>query len=77
MSERKITIDVPSLARVEGEGALHLKIEKGALQHLQFKIYEPPRFFEKFLEGRHYTEGSGYSRSNLWYLPCGISSQCR
>lgn len=56
MSERKITIDVPSLARVEGEGALHLKIEKGALQHLQFKIYEPPRFFEKFLEGRHYTE---------------------
>jgi coenzyme F420-reducing hydrogenase alpha subunit len=56
MSERKITIDVPSLARVEGEGALHLKIEKGALQHLQFKIYEPPRFFEKFLEGRHYSE---------------------
>lgn len=56
MSKRKIKIDVPSLARVEGEGALHLKIEKGTLQHLQFKIYEPPRFFEKFLEGRHYSE---------------------
>lgn len=56
MSKRKITIDVPSLARVEGEGALHLKIEQGVLQYLQFKIYEPPRFFEKFLEGRHYTE---------------------
>lgn len=56
MSERKIQIDVPSLARVEGEGALHLKIEQGKLKHLQFKIYEPPRFFEKFLEGRHYSE---------------------
>ncbi|WP_415889440.1 Ni/Fe hydrogenase subunit alpha [Neptuniibacter sp. SY11_33] len=56
MTERKIQIDVPSLARVEGEGALHLKIEQGELQHLQFKIYEPPRFFEKFLEGRHFAE---------------------
>lgn len=56
MSERKIQIDVPSLARVEGEGALHLKIHKGHLQQLQFSIYEPPRFFEKFLEGRHYSE---------------------
>lgn len=56
MTERKIQIDVPSLARVEGEGALHLKIEQGKLQYLQFKIYEPPRFFEKFLEGRHFTE---------------------
>lgn len=56
MTERKIKIDVPSLARVEGEGALHLQIEKGKLEKLQFSIYEPPRFFEKFLEGRHYSE---------------------
>lgn len=56
MSERKVKIDVPSLARVEGEGALHLKINQEKIEHLQFKIYEPPRFFEKFLEGRHYTE---------------------
>ena len=56
MSERKVKIDVPSLARVEGEGALHLKIHQDKIEHLQFKIYEPPRFFEKFLEGRHYTE---------------------
>jgi len=56
MTERKISIDVPSLARVEGEGALHLKIAQGEIEQLQFKIYEPPRFFEKFLEGRHYSE---------------------
>jgi len=56
MSERKVKIDVPSLARVEGEGALHLKIHQDKIEHLQFKIYEPPRFFEKFLEGRHYSE---------------------
>lgn len=56
MTERKVSIDVPSLARVEGEGALHLKIHQQKIEQLQFKIYEPPRFFEKFLEGRHYTE---------------------
>ncbi|MFW1678720.1 Ni/Fe hydrogenase subunit alpha [Pontibacter sp. JAM-7] len=56
MTERKIQIDVPALARVEGEGALHLKIDGGKLAGLHFKIYEPPRFFEKFLEGRHFSE---------------------
>ncbi len=56
MTERRIKIDVPSLARVEGEGALHLNIEGDRLAGLHFKIYEPPRFFEKFLEGRHFTE---------------------
>ncbi len=56
MTERRIKIDVPSLARVEGEGALHLNIEGDRLAGLRFKIYEPPRFFEKFLEGRHFSE---------------------
>ncbi len=44
------------LARVEGEGALDIKITKGQIESLQLKIYEPPRLFEKFLEGRSYTE---------------------
>ncbi|WP_286236703.1 Ni/Fe hydrogenase subunit alpha [Neptuniibacter halophilus] len=56
MTRRKIQINVPSLARVEGEGALHLKIEQGRIEQLQFRIYEPPRFFEQFMQGRHYTE---------------------
>lgn len=56
MSERNLSIKVPILARVEGEGALRLEIRDNQIQQLQFSIYEPPRFFEKFLEGRHYTE---------------------
>src|SRR5690606_25964030 len=54
--ERRIHIEVPVLARVEGEGALHLRIEDGRIEHLQLRIFEPPRFFEKFLEGRAWHE---------------------
>ncbi|MBI3433165.1 MAG: Ni/Fe hydrogenase subunit alpha [Hydrogenophilales bacterium] len=57
MTERRsVAIHVPVLARVEGEGALDLRIENGDIAELRLRIFEPPRFFEKFLEGRHYTE---------------------
>lgn len=57
MSEdRRIIIEVPVLARVEGEGALNLHIEDGRIESLELRIFEPPRFFEKFLEGRAYHE---------------------
>lgn len=52
MSTRSLAIRVPVLARVEGEGALDLVIEGGAITDLKLRIYEPPRFFEKLLEGR-------------------------
>ncbi|KTD46228.1 Ni/Fe hydrogenase subunit alpha [Legionella quateirensis] len=51
-----ISINVPILARVEGEGALELHIRDSEIETLKLKIYEPPRLFEKFLEGRSYTE---------------------
>ncbi|HMU65196.1 MAG TPA: nickel-dependent hydrogenase large subunit, partial [Nitrosomonas sp.] len=50
------TIKVDYLARVEGEGALYLKIQEGKLEEVQLKIFEPPRFFEGFLRGRHFSE---------------------
>ncbi|GGK65657.1 Ni/Fe hydrogenase subunit alpha [Amphritea balenae] len=56
MSKRNLSIRVPILARVEGEGAMDLDIRDGAIEKLQLRIYEPPRFFEKFLEGRAYHE---------------------
>ncbi len=56
MSDRTININVPVLARVEGEGALDLRIENGSITDLRLRIFEPPRLFEKFLEGRHYSE---------------------
>jgi len=54
--ERTVQIHVPVLARVEGEGALHLRIRGGQIEELSLQIYEPPRLFEKFLEGRSYEE---------------------
>lgn len=57
MSERReIRVNVPALTRVEGEGALNLHISDGRISALQLAIYEPPRYFEKFLEGREPTE---------------------
>ncbi len=53
---RTRTIQVDYLARVEGEGALFIKVRNGQVQEVQLKIFEPPRFFEAFLRGRHFTE---------------------
>ncbi|MFF3886015.1 Ni/Fe hydrogenase subunit alpha [Streptomyces sp. NPDC001914] len=47
---------IPSLARVEGETALHVRIHHGTVIEARLKIYEPPRFFEAFLRGRAHTE---------------------
>ncbi len=49
-------IKVDYLARVEGEGALYLKIKKNKIVDAKLKIFEPPRFFEAFLQGRHFLE---------------------
>ena len=57
MSKQPIrTIKVDVLARVEGEGALYVKLKGDQVQEVKLKIYEPPRFFEAFLRGRHFSE---------------------
>jgi coenzyme F420-reducing hydrogenase alpha subunit len=53
---RNELIKVNPLARVEGEGALCIKIRKNQITELQFRIMEPPRFFEAFLRGRDFRE---------------------
>lgn len=50
------TIKVDMMARVEGEGALHVTVRDGRVQDVQLRIFEPPRFFEAFLQGRHVNE---------------------
>ncbi|MFN0123185.1 MAG: Ni/Fe hydrogenase subunit alpha [Blastocatellia bacterium] len=50
------TIKVDYLARVEGEGALYIKIKGERVVDVKLKIFEPPRFFEAFLRGRSYSE---------------------
>lgn len=53
------TIQVDYIARVEGEGALKIKVKDGNISELQLKIFEPPRFFQGFLVGRRYDEVPG------------------
>lgn len=61
------TLHVDYLARVEGEGALYIKMKGNEVEDVRLKIFEPPRFFEALLRGRE-----------LWEAPditariCGI-----
>src|ERR1051326_7985439 len=50
------TIKVDYLARVEGEGGLHIKVKGDQVVDVKLKIFEPPRFFEAFLRGRNFSE---------------------
>ncbi len=52
--DREFTVE--SLARVEGEGAMHVVVDHGQVADVQLQIYEPPRFFEAMLRGRAHTE---------------------
>jgi sulfhydrogenase subunit alpha len=56
MTEKTRTIRVDYLARVEGEGALQVKIRGDKVVDVQLRIFEPPRFFEALLRGRAFTE---------------------
>jgi coenzyme F420-reducing hydrogenase alpha subunit len=49
-------IEVPALARVEGEGGLYIGLENGKAVEIRLDIYEPPRFFEGFLRDRFLQE---------------------
>ncbi len=54
MKSRSIKVDY--LARVEGEGGIHIKVLDKRVTEVRFNIFEPPRFFEAFLRGRQFTE---------------------
>jgi sulfhydrogenase subunit alpha len=56
MTHRHRSIAVGALARVEGEGALDVRVVGGRVVQADLRIYEPPRFFEGFLRGRAITE---------------------
>jgi coenzyme F420-reducing hydrogenase alpha subunit len=53
--ERRI-IRTDYLARVEGEGAMYVRLDGRDVQEIKLRIYEPPRFFEALLRGRAFTE---------------------
>jgi coenzyme F420-reducing hydrogenase alpha subunit len=49
-------IEVGYISRVEGQGALEIKVSSGNITDLRLDIFEPPKFFEAFLVGRHCSE---------------------
>jgi sulfhydrogenase subunit alpha len=53
---RTRTIKADYLARVEGEGAMYVRLRGDEVVDVKLRIYEPPRFFEAFLRGRSFTE---------------------
>jgi sulfhydrogenase subunit alpha len=69
MSEgsRTRTIRTDYLARIEGEGAMYVRLQGREAQEVKLRIYEPPRFFEAFLRGRAFTEAP-----DLTARICGI-----
>ena len=56
MTHRNVDLHVPTLTRVEGEGAMHVVVDHGVVSDVRLEIYEPPRMFEAFLRGRSYRE---------------------
>ena len=55
-AEHTRIIRTDQLARVEGEGAMYIRLEGREVREVKLRIYEPPRFFEAFLRGRAFTE---------------------
>ena len=80
-------LQVGTLARVEGEGAMRIAFEGADVADVQLRIYEPPRFYEAFLRGRAHTEPPditaricgicpvAYQTSACWAIEdaCGVS----
>jgi sulfhydrogenase subunit alpha len=56
MTHKSLDLHVPTLTRVEGEGAMHVVVRNGVVENVQLEIYEPPRMFEAFLRGRAHHE---------------------
>jgi coenzyme F420-reducing hydrogenase alpha subunit len=62
MSARKgKSVRVEMLARVEGEGGLHVRVRDGAVSSVKLDIFEPPRLFEAFLRGRPYSDAPDFT----------------
>ncbi|OYT44826.1 MAG: Ni/Fe hydrogenase subunit alpha [Desulfurococcales archaeon ex4484_42] len=64
---KEVEIKVNRLTRVEGEGALYIKVSEEGVERVEVKIFEPTRFFEAFLRGRKW-----YEVPDITARVCGI-----
>jgi coenzyme F420-reducing hydrogenase alpha subunit len=72
------SLSVAGLARVEGEGAMHIRVDDGEVTDVRLEIYEPPRFFEALLRGRGYTEAPDITARICGICPVAYQlSACR
>jgi coenzyme F420-reducing hydrogenase alpha subunit len=53
---RRRTIRISDIARVEGEGALRVRVRGERVESVELDIFEPPRYFEALLRGRTHLE---------------------
>lgn len=65
----RTAINVDHVARVEGHGDIHLRIEGGEVTRCEMAVVEPARLFEAMVAGRSYREAA-YVASRV----CGICS---
>lgn len=69
-----LNVEVTPLSRVEGHGEMIIDVKNKKIVKAQFRIPEPPRFFEAFLVGRKYDEPS-HITSRICGI-CGVSHTC-
>ena len=67
MSE--VNIHVEHLTRVEGHGDIIMRAKDNAIEKVQWKVTEAPRFFESFVRGRNH-----YEMAHVTCRICGICS---
>ena len=72
------TIKIDYLTRIEGEAAMYVKLQNERVKEVKLKIFEPPRFFEAFLRGRHYSEAPDITARICGICPIAyIMSACQ
>ncbi|WP_373045315.1 Ni/Fe hydrogenase subunit alpha [Vulgatibacter sp.] len=60
-------IEIPEISRVEGQGAVTLRLRDGGVESVELRIFEPPRLFEALLRGR-----SRFDAPDITARICGI-----
>ncbi len=72
------TIRTKALARVEGEGAMFVRLQGDEVLDARLEIYEPPRLFEALLRGRAFAEAPDITARICGICPVAYQmSACR
>ncbi|MHB1460319.1 MAG: Ni/Fe hydrogenase subunit alpha [Armatimonadota bacterium] len=53
---KTVEINVHHVTRVEGHGNIHVRINDGSVEHVEWQVPEAPRFFEAMVRGRSWED---------------------